>query len=278
MMRNACAPRRLPYWSKIYTRLFRCVAGGPRLLCRAAGGPRSFSSQPPLAPSDPHVLTTALLFHAASPDAHPVSELMRDLAVLWGDDDPRSRPASPSFLAQFPALFTVAGGKAACVGFTPAAAAHLRASPLGGARVEALLAAGCWPPRAAHLLRATPLQWLPARTFTPDDALFGPLLEELLRDAGGALPVAQLLRRVQAVALERGLPLPQNRGGWFLFSPHPAYARLRPLWKVHGDPRAELTVALSKGSALEEDICALRALAEEVRRKERLGAIEPTVL
>jgi hypothetical protein len=190
------------------------------------------------------------------------SALLRDLSACWGGP-PAALPTTSSFLSSFPALFDCApAGKS--VRLSAPACARLRAGTAGGPRVEALLAAGDWPPRAAALLRATPLEWLPAATAAPDPAALGPIFEQLL--AGGPLPVNTLFRLCQARALEAGLPLPVQRDcKWLLWSGHPAYARLRP---VLAPGSGTFSVALSAGSVLEEDIAELRALAAAINAQQ----------
>jgi len=279
---------RAPLYSGVSARFFR-FALSPRFSRPAA-------SLGALDPCDPHVLAVALLhrwgLRRAAPAGAPPpllekSELMREMALLWGGGTRHLPASSRAFIPLFPALFAHSGGSGdkhnspGGVRLTAAAAARLRtAGAPGGPRVEALLAAGCWPPRAVALLRATPLEWLPPPVRgAPDPAAFGPLVERTLARAGGELPMGVLLRAVQEAALEAGLPLPvlSHAAHQFVFSPHPAYARLRPLHRSEpggrdGGQVTRFLVALTKGPSLDEDVEELRALAEAVRGREAAEA------
>ena len=262
-------------------------------------------------PCDPLPLTVALLYRAwlqhqrrpVSPHAGALSTpaLMAELYALWGGD-PRARPASASFLRGYPALFSVAEASRAAASSSPTPApvtpplaalvpralALACSCPPGGQRTEDLLKQGCWPPRAVALLRATPLAWLPTITNAPNPSVWGPILASLLeaRGAGDArrLPVAELLAAAQEVAVERCLPLPPWSLQWFLLSPAPEFARLRPVWGSGGGggrgggrgegkgKKTAVAVELAAGSVLEEDIAALSALAAGVRAREGGGA------
>ena len=252
--------------------------------------------------SNPLPLTVALLYarHRASGGGGLTpAELLRDLGALW-QGDARDLPPSISYLRAFPALFVTEYGvrpNSRPVGLHPQC---IRLSPkalaLAGAGVSAAGSAASSPappqppsPAAARaLLAATPLHWLPALTSTPCPLTWGPAIEGLLEEQGQGpsrrLPLHALLASIQALALERGLPLPPSSAHWFVLSPHPSYARLRPLWGEQVQPPADLTAPransgvaavelVAQGStALQEDLEALAVLAQQCRARRAQGS------
>jgi hypothetical protein len=109
------------------------------------------------------------------------------------------------------------------------------------------------------------------RTADLDPAEWGPLVEGVLEEAGGFLPVGVFAERVQLTALRRGLALPSEAGfAWCVMSPDPMFARIRPVWShllVDGDFPEVAGVQLVPegcGTAVEWD---LRELAEAAGRK-----------
>ena len=254
--------------------------------------------------SNPLPLTVALLLarHRASPGAGVTPlDLLRDLGALWPGDG-RDKPGTIAFLRSFPALFTTTyEHRPGSRGLHP----HLiRLSP--AALALATAAAGSPPPPACRyssspalspearaLLQATPLHWLPVLTPSPCADTWGPLLEGLLAAEGhpptGRMALPALLPRIQALALAQGLAMPPNSAHWFALSPHPRYARIRPLWDEQLGLQAEQQQQQAAGrlranrglvavelaplgcTALQEDLQALAELAEQARARRGLG-------
>ena len=123
----------------------------------------------------------------------------------------RGLPAGIAFVRQFPSVFSIEWG----------------VRRLGGDAVAEFERFA----RRVRLNAGAPVQLLErASAASAEPAVYGPILEHVLRQAGGYLPLRALTLRLQLAALERGARLPPPGVNWFILHPSPHYARLRPVW------------------------------------------------
>ena len=103
-----------------------------------------------------------------------------------------------------------------------------------------------------------------------DPAVYGPILEQVLAEAGGFLAPRALTLRLQLAALARGVRLPPSGVNWFILSAHPAYARLRPVWSAAARASADEGylnnegVMLVEGGVVAFEARELRKLAQSI--------------
>jgi hypothetical protein len=196
-------------------------------------------------------------------------------------------PAGINFARMYPAVFAVeweevaapaggAGGKtrnARAIRLLPAA------SGLVGRPPAAAAAAAAGGPAAAVAQPPSTPPPVVERTDAPEAGVWGPIIEEEAAAAGGFLPISDVRTKLQGAALRRGLPLPPAGLQWFLMTPHPAYARLLPVWAPRtakdGVPQVEGVRLLPPGQdVLAHEFAQLRKLAEEVEGGAS-GVVEP---
>ena len=207
----------------------------------------------PPATSDLLTLAASLLReHGGSLEPSLLKSRMRDAwaGAPGAAGGGRGLPSGIAFVRQFPSVFSVEWG----------------VRRLGGDAVAEFERYA----RRVRLNEGAPVQLLErASAAAAEPALYGPILEEVLRRAGGSLPLRALTLRLQMAALERGARLPPPGVNWFILHPSPHYARLRPVWCV-GRVRA-----CGSGARASERCPPLRSDAASLRTERSAGTPRP---
>jgi hypothetical protein len=241
----------------------RSAAGAAALAGEETGAspppPPPLPSPPPAA-QDLLVLAASLLReHGGSLEPSLLKSRMRDAwaGAPGAAGGARGLPSGIAFVRQFPSVFSVEWG----------------VRRLGGDAVAEFERFA----RRVRLNEGAPVQMLErASAASAEPAVYGPILEEVLRRAGGYLPLRALTLRLQLAALERGARLPPPGVNWFILHPSPSYARLRPVWgaKVGDDGylHNEGVMLVEGETVVEYEARELRKLAAGLEANEAAAA------
>ena len=226
--------------------------GASPVAASASTAPAPAPYAPP-ATSDLLTLAASLLReHGGSLEPSLLKSRMRDAwaGAPGAAGGKHGLPSGIAFVRQFPSVFSIEWG----------------VRRLGGDAVAEFERFA----RRVRLNEGAPVQLLErASAAAAEPALYGPILEEVLRRAGGYLPLRALTLRLQMAALERGARLPPPGVNWFILHPSPHYARLRPVWCV-GRVRA-----CGSGARASERCPPLRSDAASLRTERSAGTPRP---